>query len=114
MKTPLTIFAIILLGICSCESVLTRTDVVAITSTEPRLKVPEKPQMDLMTSDEVVEYNKLSAGLRAKLESNNLKLKEWAMELKVTIDIYNDSAATHNANGSGAQLQNLSKKEKVK
>lgn len=112
MKTPLAVLAILLLGICSCESAFNRTDVVAITSTEPVLKVPAKPQMDLMTKDESAEYDKLSAGLRAKLESNSLKLKEWAMELKVTIDIYNDSAATHNANGSGAQLQNLSKKEK--
>ncbi len=114
MKTSLTILACILLGLCSCESAFQRTDVVAVTSVEPVLQVPPKPQMELMTPDEIAEYDKLSSGLRAKLERNNQKLKEFAMELKVTIDIYNASARNHNANDGDTKIQNLSKKEKTK
>ena len=111
MKTSTIILGCILIGLCSCVSDGHKTgdthDTVVVHTTMPPLKVPDKPQMDLMTPDEIAEYSKLSPGLRAKLEGNNLKLKEYAIQLKAAIDTYNSFAATHNENGSGIQVQQI-------
>lgn len=69
---------------------------VAVIGRVPILAVPEKPVMELLDSEELIAYNALPESLRKKLQSNDKKLKTWALQLLVGIEGYNQYAEIRN------------------
>lgn len=55
----------------------------------PKIDVPEKPQLEALTKEEVEEYKKISLPLREKLQNNDTKVKLWTEQMAVAIEIYN-------------------------
>ena len=94
MRIVITIFTCLLL--CGCNAGITRTNTVVVHDVSPVLSKPDKPQLEPMTPDEVVEFKKISPALQTKLLFNDKSIKVWAEQLNVTIDDYNRYASQHN------------------
>jgi hypothetical protein len=78
------------------------TNTVPVVGQVPTIPLPEKPVLQGLEESELVEYNKLSDGLKQKLVSNDKKLKTYALQLVVSIEDFNDYAAVRNAKSNAS------------
>ncbi len=72
------------------------SNTVAVVGRVPVIGIPEKPVLESLEESELVEYAKLPESIRRKLQGNDKKLKMYALQLKVSIEEYNDYAAVRN------------------
>lgn len=88
------VFCLLLPG-CAASNVLSQ-DSVPVYSHAPKIQEPEKPVLEKLTPDDLVEYEKIPITIRAKIEGNNTKLQTWAAQLDAGISQYNSWALVNN------------------
>lgn len=77
----------LLLSGCTGDFVERRT--TPVLGDVPQLDVPPRPTMDKLTPEELANYLTLKPDVRAKLESNDKKLKMYAEQLETAVVEYN-------------------------
>lgn len=92
----LLLVLLLCLPLCGCRFDQER-EPTPVVQQAPEIPLPERPVLEKMTPEELVEYQKLPAPVRAKLEANNGKLQTYAKELEVSVHIYNSYALRNNA-----------------
>ncbi len=90
------IFLILLSG-CSVVS-----HTVSVQSTVPVLNVPARPTLDTLDANELTAFRALPDTAQKKLVGNDVKLKSYAEQMNVTLEVYNNYAKSHNANANQA------------
>jgi outer membrane lipopolysaccharide assembly protein LptE/RlpB len=92
MRTMIAVLMLSMLCGCSFDS----RNTTPVETRVPKIAIPARPQLEKLAADEVQAYAALPAALRAKLEGNDLKLKEYAGELEVSVRVYNAYADVQN------------------
>ena len=90
-----SLLALALCCVLSGCSTLDRRTVPVVTQA-PLVELPERPELESMTPEELGCYKVLPATLREKLERNDKVLKVYAEKLKITVIEYNGWAKYNN------------------
>lgn len=93
MKTAICL--LLILGLAGCD-VQYRRDPVPVIQKVPSIEVPIRPVLEKMTPDELVEYEKIPATIRAKIEGNSVKMMIYSDQAIASIREYNIFAKFNN------------------
>lgn len=83
-------------------TVATHQAPASVRSYFPILDIPELPQLEAMTPEELAAYEKLPTSLQVKLVHNNDKLQVCCKQMKAQLEAYNAAAAANNKTSDAA------------
>jgi hypothetical protein len=83
-------------------SINTQNSTASVRSYFPVLNVPDQPELEALTADELGAFKALSPVLQTKLVRNSDKLMLYGSQLRATLDSYNETAKANNKTSDAA------------
>lgn len=63
----------------------------------PEIPTPKRPVLQELTPEEAAEAGKLSAGVKAKIQANQLEIMKYCKKFEVSVQEYNTYVKVNNA-----------------